>query len=113
MTDRTVASLKRYAQVQIHSGRFHLGGGGCRSHGCNLTECVLCKHNPHRRCTGNFAPKYWVGDRLLAKCEGEIQVTPLHPAHASHGVPRLWLCELAYLTTCPARSVDELAVNLT
>lgn len=37
-------------------------------------QCVLCKHNPNKRCTGNFAHKYWVGDKLLAKCEGEIQV---------------------------------------
>ncbi|KAK9803940.1 hypothetical protein WJX72_006604 [[Myrmecia] bisecta] len=46
----------------------------CRNHGCNRPQCVLCKHNPNKRCTGNFAHKYWVGDRLLAKCEGEIQV---------------------------------------
>ena len=39
-----------------------------------MPHCVLCKHNPNKRCTGNFAAKYWVGDRLLAKCEGEIQV---------------------------------------
>jgi hypothetical protein len=35
---------------------------------------VLCKHNPAKRCTGNFAHKYWVGDKLLAKCEGSILV---------------------------------------
>lgn len=46
----------------------------CRHHGCNRLQCVLCKHNPNKRCTGNFAHKYWVGDKLLAKCEGEIQV---------------------------------------
>ena len=46
----------------------------CRNHGCNKLQCVLCKHNPNKRCTGNFAHKYWVGDKLLAKCEGEIQV---------------------------------------
>ena len=46
----------------------------CRNHGCNRLQCVLCKHNPNKRCTGNFAHKYWVGDKLLAKCEGEIQV---------------------------------------
>ena len=48
--------------------------GHCRNHGCNRLNCVLCKHNPNKRCRGNFAHKYWVGDRLLAKCEGEIQV---------------------------------------
>lgn len=46
----------------------------CRNHGCNRLNCVLCKHNPNKRCRGNFAHKYWVGDRLLAKCDGEIQV---------------------------------------
>lgn len=45
-----------------------------RNHGCNLASCVLCKHNPAKRCTGNFAHKYWVGDKLLAKCEGSILV---------------------------------------
>ena len=42
--------------------------------GCNFAACVLCKHNPAKRCTGNFAHKYWVGDKLLAKCEGTIMV---------------------------------------
>lgn len=46
----------------------------CRNHGCNSQACVLCKHNPAKRCTGNFAHKYWVGDKLLAKCEGSILV---------------------------------------
>ncbi|KAK9918510.1 hypothetical protein WJX75_004610 [Coccomyxa subellipsoidea] len=46
----------------------------CRNHGCNLASCVLCKHNPAKWCTGNFAHKYWVGDKLLAKCEGSILV---------------------------------------
>ncbi|KAK9803793.1 hypothetical protein WJX73_009593 [Symbiochloris irregularis] len=46
----------------------------CRNHGCNVLHCVLCKHNPNKRCQGNFAHKYWVGDKLLAKCEGEIAV---------------------------------------
>lgn len=46
----------------------------CRYHGCNSVACVLCKHNPAKRCTGNLAHKYWVGDKLLAKCEGNIMV---------------------------------------
>lgn len=46
----------------------------CRYHGCNSAACVLCKHNPAKRCTGNLAHKYWVGDKLLAKCEGNIMV---------------------------------------
>lgn len=45
---------------------------------------MLCKQNPARRCTGNFAPKYWVGDRLLAKCEGEIQVRQPKPRQAPY-----------------------------
>ena len=55
-----------------------------RNHGCNKGNCVLCKQNPNKRCTGNFAHKYWVGDKLLAKCEGEIQVRTI-------AVPR-YLC---------------------
>ena len=35
---------------------------------------MLCKQNPAKRCGGNFAGKYWVGDRLAAKCEAEINV---------------------------------------
>jgi hypothetical protein len=51
-----------------------LSGARRRNHGCNSQACVLCKHNPAKRCTGNFAHKYWVGDKLLAKCEGSILV---------------------------------------
>lgn len=54
---------------------------------------MLCKQNPARRCTGNFAPKYWVGDRLLAKCEGEIQV-------GYH-----WIC-IRCATSCEPCSAD-------
>ena len=49
-------------------------GPASRNHGCNQPQCVLCKHNPNRRCGVNFAGKYWVGDALLAKCEAEIDV---------------------------------------
>lgn len=27
-------------------------------------QCVLCEHNPHRRCSVNFSPKYLVNDVL-------------------------------------------------
>ncbi len=37
-------------------------------------QCVLCEHNPHRRCNVNFAPKYLVNDVLKAKCEAPIRV---------------------------------------
>lgn len=37
-------------------------------------QCVLCEHNPHRRCNVNFAPKYLVNDILKAKCEAPIRV---------------------------------------
>ena len=50
-----------------------------RNHGCNSGSCVLCKHNPNKRCMGNFAKKYWVGDKLLAKCEGHIVVECVDP----------------------------------
>lgn len=37
-------------------------------------QCVLCEHNPHRRCNVNFAPKYLVNDILKAKCDAQIRV---------------------------------------
>lgn len=46
----------------------------CRSLGCLDPQCVLCEHNPHRRCNVNFAPKYLVNDILKAKCEAPIRV---------------------------------------
>eukprot|EP00884_Botryococcus_braunii_P005248 jgi/Botrbrau1/14724/Bobra.0108s0071.2 len=42
--------------------------------GCLDPQCVLCEHNPHRRCSVNFAPKYLVNDVLKAKCEAPIRV---------------------------------------
>lgn len=48
---------------------------GChRSLGCLDPQCVLCEHNPHRRCNVNFAPKYLVNDVLKAKCDAPIRV---------------------------------------
>lgn len=46
----------------------------CLSLGCLDPQCVLCEHNPHRRCNVNFAPKYLVNDVLKAKCEAPIRV---------------------------------------
>ncbi len=46
----------------------------CRSLGCLDPQCVLCEHNPHRRCNVNFAPKYLVNDILKAKCDAPIRV---------------------------------------
>lgn len=45
-----------------------------RSLGCLDAQCVLCEHNPHRRCNVNFAPKYLVNDILKAKCDAQIRV---------------------------------------
>ena len=45
-----------------------------RSLGCLDPQCVLCEHNPHRRCNVNFAPKYLVNDLLKAKCDAPIRV---------------------------------------
>ena len=58
-------------------------GPASRNHGCNQPQCVLCKHNPNKRCGVNFAGKYWVGDVLLAKCEAEIDVEVLDIASQS------------------------------
>ena len=49
-----------------------------------MLQCVLCKHNPNKRCAGNFAGKYWVGDALLAKCEAEILVQVMDGATQAH-----------------------------
>ena len=46
----------------------------CRSLGCLDPQCVLCEHNPHRRCNVNFAPKYLVNDILKATCVAPIRV---------------------------------------
>ena len=46
----------------------------CRHLACNNGACTLCKHNPAKRCTVNFARHYHVDERLLAKCDGDIQV---------------------------------------
>ncbi|KAK9831959.1 hypothetical protein WJX81_003135 [Elliptochloris bilobata] len=46
----------------------------CLSLGCLDPQCVLCEHNPHRRCNVNFAPKYLVNDLLKAKCDAPIRV---------------------------------------
>ena len=46
----------------------------CQSLGCLDSQCVLCEHNPHRRCTVNFAQKYLVHDILRAKCDAPIRV---------------------------------------
>lgn len=38
----------------------------CRSLGCLDAQCVLCEHNPHRRCSVNFSPKWVWGAHDLA-----------------------------------------------
>ncbi len=45
-----------------------------RSLGCLDLQCVLCEHNPSRRCSVNFASKYLVNDTLHAKCDAPIRV---------------------------------------
>ena len=34
----------------------------------------MCQNTPHRRCLGNFAPKYLSGDAVKAKCGANIHV---------------------------------------
>lgn len=46
----------------------------CQSLGCLDCQCVLCEHNPHRRCSVNFAHKYLVNDTLKAKCDAQIRI---------------------------------------
>ncbi|KAK9793199.1 hypothetical protein WJX73_002582 [Symbiochloris irregularis] len=56
----------------------------CLSLGCLDMQCVLCEHNPQRRCNVNFAPKYLVNDPLKAKCEAPIRIEVIDRAT---GVP--------------------------
>ncbi|KAK9846825.1 hypothetical protein WJX84_002893 [Apatococcus fuscideae] len=56
----------------------------CLSLGCLDPQCVLCEHNPHRRCNVNFAPKYLVNDVLKAKCDAPIRIEVID---RSTGVP--------------------------
>lgn len=48
------------------------------------SQCVLCEHNPNRRCSVNFAPKYLVNDILKAKCDAPIRIEVIDRAT---GVP--------------------------
>ena len=43
-----------------------------RSTGCGDADCGLCQYNPTRVCTHNFKRKYLIGDKLRAKCDGEV-----------------------------------------
>ncbi len=42
--------------------------------GCLDPQCMLCQHNPQRRCLINFDRKYLVHDILKAKCGATIRV---------------------------------------
>ena len=64
--------LSHVSAYKLQHHRWH--DDFCRSLGCLDPQCVLCEHNPHRRCNVNFAPKYLVNDILKAKCEAPIRV---------------------------------------
>ncbi|KDD74797.1 hypothetical protein H632_c1067p1, partial [Helicosporidium sp. ATCC 50920] len=80
----------------------------CLSLGCLDAQCVLCEHNPHRRCCVNFSSKYLVNDVLKAKCEAPIRVEVIdratgQPVGDALGELTLELCILdgnAYDTRC-------------
>lgn len=46
----------------------------CLSLGCLDQQCVLCQHNPARRCTQNLSSKYLVGDIIKAKCSSPLRL---------------------------------------
>lgn len=52
----------------------------CRSLGCLDNDCSMCQNTPHRRCVGNFAPKYLSGDPVKAKCGAAIFVEVIDQA---------------------------------
>ena len=79
----------------------------CRSLGCLDAQCVLCEHNPHRRCSVNFSPKYLVNDVLkasdaglfgmlmgaLAAAGSSSAASWANPARSpASGVPMGWVC---------------------
>eukprot|EP00891_Asterochloris_glomerata_P008152 jgi/Astpho2/8152/Aster-03085 len=74
-TAEAIASLPGPASVPVESRDLQLVfRHDCLSLGCLDPQCVLCEHNPHRRCNVNFAPKYLVNDILKAKCDAPIRV---------------------------------------
>ncbi|KAF8065943.1 sua1 [Scenedesmus sp. PABB004] len=46
----------------------------CLALGCNEPQCALCAHNSQRRCGANFAKKYLVADKVLARCGAPVRV---------------------------------------
>ena len=50
----------------------------CQAQACGNLECVLCKHNPQKRCAGNLRPApdhtYTVDDIICPACGAVLQV---------------------------------------
>lgn len=92
--------LPDYAGASLEARRFQLVfRHDCLSLGCLDSQCVLCEHNPHRRCSVNFSNKYLVNDVLRAKCDAPIRVEVIdrvtgQPAGDALGDLTLELCIL-------------------
>ncbi|KAH7619140.1 hypothetical protein Ndes2526B_g06092 [Nannochloris sp. 'desiccata'] len=88
----------------------------CQSLGCLDLQCVLCEHNPSRRCSVNFASKYLVNDTLHAKCDAPIRVEIIDRATGqpiNEDIPgvSLELCILdgnAYDARCSERPGEDI-----
>lgn len=64
-----------YSQIQVEDMDLQLVfRHECLALGCLDPQCVMCQHNPHRRCSVNFDRKYLVNDQLKAKCNSVIRV---------------------------------------
>lgn len=55
--------------------------------GCLDNECQLCKHNPNRKCVGNFNGKYLAGDILKARCGASIWVEVVNTQSGAPATP--------------------------
>ena len=72
--DQATTSEKEKEALTRHSPTTPSHNNNNSSLGCLDPHCALCEHNPRRRCSVNFAPKYLVNDVLRAKCDAAIRV---------------------------------------
>lgn len=86
----------------------------CRNMGCLDEKCVLCEHNPKRRCSINFCGKYLVNDPLRARCGSQIRLELVDGEGNvfTDAIPglKLEICVLdgnSYVSSCYSSREDE------
>ena len=82
--------------------------------GCLDEKCVLCEHNPKRRCSVNFCGKYLVNDPLRARCGAQIRLELVDGEGKvfTGAIPglKLEICVLdgnSYVSSCYSSREDE------